>query len=230
MTNRPLFDPLYIVSFYINLAILPSTNSPSYAERNKSHTGQDLLPASRKCLDRPTINRQIIHSVYMEEILHLVLATNVLNAIGGTVKLGKDNIPSYPLEMKFQGKTFRDRQFDINLERFSPDAIDIFMQIEQPKGWDEPQMKARAAVEIPGYTIGEFYNSIKEKLDKLCAEVGEKAVFCGDPKALYPAIMNDMHGILGLAYQIVRIPIQDDPNGETGAPTFELVNLFETDQ
>ncbi len=87
----------------------------------------------------PKANRssfEIIHSVYMEEMLHMVLAANVLNAIGGTIKLGKENIPKYPLNLEFKGEKFKDRDFNINLERFSLDSIGIFMKIELPDNWD----------------------------------------------------------------------------------------------
>lgn len=132
----------------------------------------------------PNSNRssfQIIHSVYMEEMLHLVLAANVLNAIGGTVKLGKDNIPTYPLMLDFKGAKFKNREFYINLERFNKSSIETFLAIELPDGWDEETpVKRGAEIVVPGYTIGEFYESIKTQLIALCDEIGEENVFIGD--------------------------------------------------
>ena len=316
----------------------------------------------------PKANRssfEIIHSVYMEEMLHMVLAANVLNAIGGTIKLGKENIPKYPLNLEFKGEKFKDRDFNINLERFSLDSIGIFMKIELPDNWEDPSIKKmKLEMEIPGYTIGEFYNSIKTKLSELCEEISEENVFTGDQthqigedyywsgggkpfevlhlkdaleaieviieqgegaspeslsdgdkilfgqqeevahffrfneiyvgkrykmdddpkkpptgedlpiewdrvypiksnckstdfnttpqlanlnmqfnqhytlmtkgieealqgnrKSLYSAIMNDMHGMARIAYQMVQIPINGDTDGQTGAPSFELIDL-----
>lgn len=123
---------------------------------------------------------KIIRSVFMEEMLHMVLAANTLSAIGGKVKLGEENIPSYPCQLKFQGKAFQNREFDVHLAAFSKDTVEIFKQIELPEFWDAPQVLTE--IIIPGYTIGEFYNSIKEDLTALCKEFGEAAVFTGDPK------------------------------------------------
>ncbi|MGH1334672.1 MAG: ferritin-like domain-containing protein [Aureispira sp.] len=140
-----------------------------------------LTAAFSLCAQNNRSSFQIIHSVYMEEMLHMVLAANIMNAIGGQVKLKKENIPTYPLRLEFQGKEFKDRAFDINLERFSKSAIDTFMQIELPDGWNEPSLKARSVVEVPGYTIGEFYKEIELKLKELCEDIGEEKVFIGDP-------------------------------------------------
>src|SRR4051794_4589696 len=71
---------------------------------------------------RNTANREaadLIRGTMIEEMLHLALVANVLNAVGGTVQLGPDNIPSYPLRMNFEGKNFKDRDFPVNLAPFS---------------------------------------------------------------------------------------------------------------
>lgn len=120
----------------------------------------------------------IIRSVVMEEMLHMLLAGNLLSSIGGSVKLGKANIPDYPVRMDFHGTQFKDRQFDIPLARFSKDTVDIFLQIELPDGFGTGRLEA-AAIEVPGYTIGEFYNLIKEDLISVCKEFGEQQVFTG---------------------------------------------------
>lgn len=121
---------------------------------------------------------RIIRSVMMEEMLHMLLAGNVLTAVGGQVKLGQANTPAYPLQMSFKGQSFKNRQFDIDLAALSIDSIDVFMQIELPDNWPTEQ-KARELIEIPGYTIGEFYNGIKNDLKQLCDEFGEQNVFTG---------------------------------------------------
>jgi hypothetical protein len=132
----------------------------------------------------PNSNRKsfsIIHSVYMEEMLHMILAANTLNAIGGKVSLKKENIPSFPLTIDFKGKQFRNREFEISLERFSKQSIYTFMQIELPDYWPELKAPKVKSVEIPGYTIGEFYDSIKTKLTDLCNDIGEEELFNGNP-------------------------------------------------
>ena len=123
----------------------------------------------------------ILRSVFMEEMLHMLLAANILSATGGSVKLGKNNVPEYPCRLTFKGESFRDREFDVNLEAFSKSAIDTFMQIELPQ---QPVAEEAEVLElvIEGYTIGEFYEGIAQDLSDLCDEFGEEAVFNGDPK------------------------------------------------
>ena len=80
----------------------------------------------------PAANREaadLIRGVMIEEMLHLALVANVLNAVGGTVRLGLDNLPSYPLRLNFEGK----RDFLVNLAPFSADNIQTFMKIEEPQ-------------------------------------------------------------------------------------------------
>ncbi|MBC9909756.1 ferritin-like domain-containing protein [Chitinophaga varians] len=120
----------------------------------------------------------IIRSVVMEEMLHLLLAGNLLSAVGGSVKLGKNNIPVYPVQMEFQGKQFKNRQFDIHLAAFSEDTISVFLQIELPDGWGVPQLEFDK-ITVPGFTIGEFYRGIKDDLAHLCNTYGEQNVFTG---------------------------------------------------
>ncbi|WP_342327735.1 ferritin-like protein [Pedobacter sp. FW305-3-2-15-E-R2A2] len=120
----------------------------------------------------------IIRSVVMEEMLHMLLAGNLLSAIGGSVKLGKDNIPVYPVQMEFQGKMFKNRKFDIHLAAFSKDTMHIFLQIELPEGMESNKLKLNAIV-VPGFTIGEFYNGIKHDLAEVCKTFGEENVFTG---------------------------------------------------
>ncbi|RBL89738.1 ferritin-like domain-containing protein [Chitinophaga flava] len=120
----------------------------------------------------------IIRSVVMEEMLHMLLAGNLLSAIGGNVRLGKEQIPVYPVQMEFQGKQFKNRQFDIHLAAFSKDTIDVFLQIELPDGWTVSPLEFER-ITIPGFTIGEFYRGIKDDLIDLCNTYGEKNVFTG---------------------------------------------------
>ena len=77
-----------------------------------------------------TANREaanLIRGVMMEEMLHMALVANVLNAVGGTVHIGPDNVPSYPRRL------FKDRDVTMNLAPFSAENIVTFMQIEEPQ-------------------------------------------------------------------------------------------------
>lgn len=117
----------------------------------------------------------LIHSVMMEEMLHMVLVGNLISSLGCKVSLGETNIPSYPLKMNFQ-----DRNFPVDLTAFSPDAIETFLKIEKP-GDISLAFGAFSEIDVPAVTIGEFYADLINKLNKMCDEFGESAVFCGDP-------------------------------------------------
>ncbi|EWH09426.1 hypothetical protein DS2_12869 [Catenovulum agarivorans DS-2] len=112
-----------------------------------------------------------IRSVFMEEMLHLCLAGNTLVSIGGQVKLGKDNIPKYPLTLEFKG-----REFAINLEKFSKSAIQTFRRIELPDGMPplELSLKAQQDLNVDGYSIGEFYHNIIKELVALDNEYSKQ--------------------------------------------------------
>jgi len=115
-------------------------------------------------------SKEIIRSVLLEEMLHLTLAANLLNAIDGKPNLTHpDFVPRYPHILPHSGG-----HFEINIEKFSQSALKVFLQIERPEA-------KKALPEAEGFdTIGQFYAYVKEKLDKLCDEHGEQKVFCGD--------------------------------------------------
>ncbi|MBK7597146.1 MAG: ferritin-like protein [Acidobacteria bacterium] len=101
---------------------------------------------------------QVIRSVVMEEMLHLTLAANILNAIGGSPDLDNpDFIPGYPTRLPDSSAHFK-----VHLERFSKRAIKTFMKLERPA-------KAGAMPEADNYqTIGQFYAAIEKGLKEIC--------------------------------------------------------------
>jgi hypothetical protein len=134
----------------------------------------------------------IIRVVAVEEMLHLTLAANVLNAVGGTPDLtAPDFVPTYPAFLP-DGED----DFQVDRERFSKKAVDTFLKIERPgvAPDEESRIKHRegasrsllAAPEDDSmhfYSIGEFYEEIRRGLVHLQAEkakAGEE-LFSGDP-------------------------------------------------
>lgn len=117
---------------------------------------------------------EVLRQVMVEEMLHMTLAANVLNAIGGAPALDDPRwVPSYPRRLFPNGKGP-----EVRLRRFSPEQILSFREIE----WSPPSgapMKKAACMEAG--TIGDFYFCILGKLEALCADAGEAAVFRGDP-------------------------------------------------
>ena len=74
-----------------------------------------------------------IVDVAREEMLHLALAANMLNAIGGTPDLLRDGfVPPYPCPLP-DGET----DFDVSIQAFSESAIQTFLKIERPSHPEE---------------------------------------------------------------------------------------------
>jgi len=123
---------------------------------------------------KPGRNREAVEaitSVFIEEMLHMTLAANVLNAVGGSPVLDQPGfIPTYPQHLPHSRGTFH-----IPLAKFSRPTIETFMRIENPEA---PEARAEA----DDYeTQGQFYLAIEEGLQALCAARGERAIFTGDP-------------------------------------------------
>lgn len=123
----------------------------------------------------PNANREaanMIRGIMIEEMLHMALVANVLNAVGGTPRI-VGRVPSYPLKLNFQGKTFKDRDVTVNLARFSKENIATFMKIEEPESVAAPRAAAFTEIDVEGLTIGQFYMNIIALL--------QDADFTGDP-------------------------------------------------
>ena len=119
---------------------------------------------------------EIVRGVMLEEMLHLTLVANVLNAVGGQPRLtDPDFVPVYPHQLPHTKAKFK-----VSIETFSEHAIDTFLRIELP----EPK---KAQPELPPFdTLGQFYKAIELELTRLCARYGEAQVFCGPPERQVP--------------------------------------------
>jgi hypothetical protein len=118
-----------------------------------------------------TVVEQLVDSVLKEEMAHMALACNVLNAIGGAPEIDTPQfIPSYPGPLP--GTV--EEQLTVHLRRFSIEQVeDTFMIIEEP---EEPLAIPDALAAAP-LTIGSFYAKIKQAI-----EAAGQAIFVGDPK------------------------------------------------
>jgi len=93
--------------------------------------------------------RDAILAVAREEMLHLTLAGNMLNAIGGTPNLLRDGfVPTYPCHLP-DGET----DFEVSIASFSATTIDNFLHIERPNPPNESR-KAAAVVTEEGKVRG----------------------------------------------------------------------------
>jgi Ferritin-like len=102
----------------------------------------------------------LIESVVMEEMLHIVLAANVLNAIGGSPRIDRRRfVPRYPATLPHS-----DGRVVVGLERLSPEALATFRRIERPEPAGTPPT-------MDGYhTIGQFYAGIELGLQQLAVK------------------------------------------------------------
>ena len=115
---------------------------------------------------------EIVGSVFVEEMLHLLLAANLLNAVGGRPRIDAPRmLAPYPRSLPHA-----DGSFEVSLLPFGAEALEIFLKIEQPSA-------PCAAPESDAYqTIGQFYDAIERGMGDLSARLGEAHVFCGDPQ------------------------------------------------
>jgi len=139
------------------------------------------------------IAAQVIRSVVMEEMLHIALVGNVLNAIGGKVELTK-HVPSYPTKLPHSNGAFT-----VSLRKFSRAAIQTFLDIERPE-------KKRARPEAEDYkTIGQFYQAIQKGLRRVCGETNRHFVkkAAGENAQIFP---RQYYGSIGSAFPVSDLP------------------------
>jgi Ferritin-like len=142
---------------------------------------------------RPGTNADAYHVLRVtavEEMLHLTLVANLLNAVDGAPDLTQPGfVPEYPAHLP-DGET----DFQVSRQRFSREALQTFLSIERPrKAPDEvTRVLDRASVkrnrlgvrpdqrQMQFYSIGEFYAEIWRGVEHLYSEMDDE-LFCGDP-------------------------------------------------
>ncbi len=112
-----------------------------------------------------------IRSIVLEEMLHMTLVANLLNAVGGRPRVADpDFVRSYPARLPYSAL-----DVEIPLRHFSPPAMRTFLLIERPQHFDDDPLSSG-----PGWTsVGQFYAFIRKGLLNLVEELGEDKVFCG---------------------------------------------------
>lgn len=138
----------------------------------------------------------IIDSVVVEEMLHMTLACNVLNAIGGAPKIDKppENgkpgfIPTFPGPLP--GGVQSSHTF--HLRPFSMGQLEAFLEIEEPA--NKFVFKSMAALAQKPITIGTFYHQIIATLQALDSQSPPGVTWTGgkqiDGSLMYGAIAVD---------------------------------------
>src|SRR5687768_5536586 len=132
---------------------------------------------------RPDANPQatlILRSVVLEEMLHLCIACNLLNAVGGRPAITAPGFPpKYPGPLPMDIGTepgSHGKRFIVPLKKASIELIrDVFMTIEEPE--DPLEFPIDTDPDHPDYhTIGAFYLAIEDAIRRL-----GKRIFTGDP-------------------------------------------------
>jgi Ferritin-like len=106
----------------------------------------------------------VLRRIVLQEMLHMLLAGNLLKAIGGSPVIDrKEFVPDYPTHLP--GTVAK--ELVVPLKPFSrPLVQQIFMRIEQPEHLLNFKTVALSVGEPPAATIGEFYRRIRRIFKK----------------------------------------------------------------
>jgi hypothetical protein len=153
----------------------------------KQGTDEGLTAAQAEVVDRW---RETLHSIAVEEMLHLALVANLSTAIGAAPTLGRPNFP--------QRSGYFPSPIQLDLQPFGEQALQHFLYLERPEGMERqdatgfvptapPRDPLAADETMPRgqeyATIGHLYRGIGDGLQTLVARIGEQAVFVGSPRA-----------------------------------------------
>lgn len=152
-----------------------------YAAFSLKTAGEGLAEAEERAVDTWG---EVILSVAIEEMGHLVLVNNLLLALGGDAHFDRANFPVPP--------GYHPAEFVIRLTPFTQETLQHFIFLERPEdapvregeGFAEkkPRLKrtptpGHLTPSTPDYqTIGEFYAEIREEIAALGANPGLKAL------------------------------------------------------
>lgn len=108
---------------------------------------------------------KILESVIVEEMLHMTLASNVLNALGGSPAIGQPGfIPKYPGPLPGGVES----SLIVNLAPFSMEQLQTFLQIEEPEDpLNYRTVSLAKEAEPTSITIGQFYTAISDAIGLL---------------------------------------------------------------
>lgn len=154
----------------------------------------------------------IIRSVVLEEMLHMIMVANLLNAVGGRPLIGEQEedtkgrfIPSYPTRLP--GNI--DQELEIDLSYFSKQSIRTFWKIEHPVDSAKlPPKISEDAAEYP--SIGAFYEALQQNLRNLEAYARHhgKTIFTGD--VAKQVTSQHYYGAGGMLFQVRTLKDAED--------------------
>jgi CDGSH-type Zn-finger protein/uncharacterized Fe-S cluster protein YjdI len=147
--------------------------------------------------------RQSILSIARDEMTHLALVNNLLNALGYGPYWGRPNFPVQP--------GYHPSAIVVALAPFDRATLEHFLFLERPEGVDVPdgagfasatpyqrrQSSGRLVPSAQDYeTVGHLYRGIRSGLEAMTARWGEAKVFCGDPRL---QVGDDVFSLAGMS-------------------------------
>lgn len=133
--------------------------------------------------------RDSMQSVAMEEMLHLALVNNLLMSLGSPPHFMRPNFPIAP--------GYHPSSIVVRLTPFTRNTAEHFVYLERPEGMEQAQAPGfEAPVAYERYrgrprltptaedygTISHLYRGIEDGFRRLSHELGEEALFIGNPQ------------------------------------------------
>ena len=146
--------------------------------------------------------RRTIIDIARDEMVHLALVSNLLNAIGCAPHFGRQNFPV--------GVGYHPAGVVVSLAPFDRATLDHFLYLERPEGvaisdgegfeparrYERLQPPGRLVPSAQDYeTVGHLYRGVRDGFVKMAEKWGEKKVFCGDPRLQIGADAMPMRGL-----------------------------------
>ncbi len=129
-----------------------------------------------------------ILDVAIEEMAHLAIVSNILSAVGAPAHFWRQNFPVAP--------GYHPAGVVVKLAPFNAETLDHFIFLERPESIEMPDGAGFAPDRVYSRTlaadrlmsgtfdyatVGQLYASIEEGIQRLAQELGEDALFVGDP-------------------------------------------------
>ncbi len=133
--------------------------------------------------------RRAILDVAIDEMGHLTAVWNITAAVGGTPRFGRTNFPLDP--------GYLPAGIVVKLAPFNEKVLQHFIFLERPVGSAEPEgdgfkcerpfkrnptTRRLTPMGFDYDTVGEFYETLERAIAFMTDKLGEKELFCGDPK------------------------------------------------
>lgn len=129
------------------------------------------LTALYSMKDKSTYAYKVMRSVVLEEMFHMIQASNLMNAVGASPLCTGDKVPEYPTYVPGHAAGGPYVQL---MPATSEQFTTTFMPIEEPAPYHAPAEGADFD------TIGQFYKAIEQGFELCAAKYGESELFSHD--------------------------------------------------